>query len=169
MEIKINKFILLPLLLTTQLAVAGSYSDYAEVISVEKVYSEVIIKKPYQECYIRETTVRSGGDSATPEIVGGIIGGVIGNKLGKGDGKKILTLAGILLGSSIAHDSDMKNSSTRVVSEEVCETKYQRKSEQRLSHYLVEYSYDGHDFAYKTKSRPIGDSIRVKVNISPMF
>ena len=167
---KINKFILLPLLFVTQFALAGSYSDYATVISVEKVYNDYIIEEPYKECYIKETTVRSGDGSATNEIIGGIFGGLFGNAVGKGDGKKALTIAGTILGASLAHDQELKNSGTRkVISEEICEIKYQIKSERRLSHYLVKYLFDGHVFTYKTKIRPVEDTIKVQVNISPII
>ena len=169
MEIKIYKFALLPLLLVSQLAIAGSFSDYAKVISVEKVYANYIVNEPYQECYIKESTVVSGDGSATNEIIGGIFGGLVGNAIGKGDGKKAATLAGIALGASLAHDEELAKSGTgRVVSEEVCETKYQQKSEIRLSHYLVNYEYEGRSFSYKTKRRPFDDTIEIKVNISPI-
>jgi len=169
MEIKIYKLALLPLLFTSQLIVAGSFSDYAQVVSVEKVYANYIIKEPYQECYIKETTVKSGDGSATNEIIGGIFGGLIGNTLGKGDGKKAATLAGVALGASLAHDEELAKSGTgRVVSEEVCETKYQQKSERRLSHYLVNYEYADRLFSYKSKSKPFNDSVKIRVNISPI-
>ena len=168
MEIKIYKIAMLPLVLASQMVVAGSFTDYAEVVSVDKVYAEYIIKEPYQECYIKETTVSSGDGSATNEIIGGIFGGLFGNALGKGDGKKALTIAGTILGASLAHDEELKNSGTRrVVSEEVCETKYQQKTEKRLSHYLVEYLYEGRTFSYKTKNRPFDDTIKVKISVSP--
>ncbi len=167
---KINKLILLPLLLGTQLSLAGSYSDYAKVVSVEKVFNDYIIEEPYKECYIKETTVRSGDGSATNEIIGGIFGGLFGNALGKGDGKKALTIAGTVLGASLAHDQELENSGNRkIVSEEICEIKYQRTSERRLSHYLVKYYYDGHAFTFKTKNKPSEDTIKVKVNVSPVI
>ena len=167
---KINKFILLPLLLGAQFSLAASYSDYAKVISVEKVYKNYIIEEPYKECYIKETTVRSSDGGATNEIIGGILGGLFGNALGKGDGKKALTIAGTILGASLAHDQELKNSGKRrIVSEEICEIKYQRRSERRLSYYLIEYHYEGRDFTYKTKNRPVDDIIKVKVSINPII
>jgi len=172
MKIKLYKLAFLPFLFAPQLAVAGSFSDYAQIVSVEKVYENYIVKEPYQECYIREvreTVAGSGDGSATNEIIGGIFGGLVGNAIGKGDGKKAATLAGIALGASLAHDEELAKSGTdRIVSQEVCETKYQQKSERRLSHYLVNYEYDGRSFSYKTKRRPLDDTIKVKVRISPI-
>jgi len=53
------------------------------------------------------------------------------------------------------------------VSKEICETKYRTESKERLSHYRVEYEYDGRTFTYTTKNKPYSDTIRVNVNISP--
>ena len=85
---------------------AGSFIDSATVVSVDKVYKQVRVEEPYQECYIKETVQNNGDGSATNEIIGGVIGGAIGNKLGKGDGNDIMTLAGILMGASIANDAE---------------------------------------------------------------
>ena len=80
----------------SQMSYAGSFIDSASVVSVDKVYKQVRVEEPYQECYIKETVQNNGDGSATNEIIGGVIGGAIGNKLGKGDGNDIMTLAGIL-------------------------------------------------------------------------
>ena len=89
-----------------QITFAGSFIDSATVVSVDKVYKQVRVEEPYQECYIKETVQNNGDGSATNEIIGGVIGGAIGNKLGKGDGNDIMTLAGILMGASIANDAE---------------------------------------------------------------
>ena len=102
-----KNLIVLPLLLATQLTFAGSYTDIATVVSVEKVYRTHTIREPYQDCYIKEFYRGSGDNSATNEIIGGILGGLIGNQFGKGRGKKAATVAGTLLGASIAHDDEL--------------------------------------------------------------
>jgi len=148
---------------------ATSFTDYATVTSVEKVYKQYRIEEPYQECYIKETLQNQGDGSATNEIIGAILGGAIGNKIAEDSsdtGKDVMTLAGIVLGASMANDAEKTNSTEQVVvSQEVCETKVKTSFEKRLSHYLVHINYEGHDLAYTSKKRPYDDVIKVKVTV----
>lgn len=165
-----NKQLLLslPLLLSAQLSLAGSYTDSATVTSVDKIYKTHTIREPYQDCYIKESYQGDDDGSATNEIVGGLFGGLIGNQFGSGSGKDAMTVAGALLGASIAHDDEIAKAKTgRVVSREVCETRYRTESQERLSHYRVEYEYDDYTFTYTTKNKPYGSSIKVNVEVSP--
>ena len=167
MKIIMKSLIVLPLLLITQFALAGSFTDYATVTSVEKVYKQYRVEKPFQECYIKETLQNQGDGSATNEIVGAILGGAIGNKLGEGDGKKVMTLAGLVLGASLANDAEKEKSTGQVVvSQEVCETKVKTSFEKRLDHYLVHIMYEGRELTYTTKKRPFEDVIKVRVTVT---
>ena len=168
MNIIVKSLVLVSLFLGTQLVMAGSYTDYATVTSVEKVYKQYRTEEPYQECYIKETLQNQGDGSATNEIVGAILGGAIGNQLGDGDGKEALTLAGIFLGASIANDAEKANSTQVVVSQEVCETKVKTSFVNRLSHYLVHIDYEGRDLAFTSKKRPSEDIIKVKVTVNSL-
>ena len=163
-----KNWIFLPLLLTAQFSTAGSYTDVAKIISVDKIYKTNNIREPYQDCYIQEFYQADSDGSATNEIVGGLFGGLIGNQFGGGDGKTAMTAAGALLGASLAHDDERAKAKTgRMVSKEVCETKYRTESKERLSHYQVKYEYDGRTFTYNTQSKPYTDTIRIDVNVSP--
>jgi len=165
----IKSLLLTSLFLGTQLAMAGSFTDYATVTSVEKVYKQYRVEEPYQECYIKETLQNQGDGSATNEIMGAILGGAIGNKMGKGEGKEVMTLAGIVLGASMANDAEKAKSTGQVVvSQEVCETKVKTSFEKRLSHYLVNIDYEGRDLAYTSKKRPYDDVIKVKVTVDSL-
>ena len=167
MKIFMKSLIVLPLLLVAQFTLAGSFVDYATVTSVEKVYKQYQVKEPYQECYIKETLQNQGDGSATNEIVGAILGGAIGNKMGKGEGKEVMTLAGIVLGASLANDAEKEKSTGQVVvSQEVCETKVRTSFEQRLDHYLVHIMYEGRELTYTTKKRPFKDVIKVRVTVT---
>ena len=167
MKIFMKSLIVLSLLLTTQFALAASFTDYATVTSVEKVYKQYQVKEPYQECYIKETLQNQGDGSATNEIVGAILGGAIGNKMGKGEGKEVMTLAGIVLGASLANDAEKEKSTGQVVvSQEVCETKVRTSFEQRLDHYLVHIMYEGRELTYTTNKRPFEDVIKVRVTVT---
>ena len=167
MKIFMKSLIVLPLLLVAQFTLAGSFVDYATVTSVEKVYKQYQVKEPYQECYIKETLQNQGDGSATNEIMGAILGGAIGNKMGKGEGKEVMTLAGIVLGASLANDAEKEKSTGQVVvSQEVCETKVRTSFEQRLDHYLVHIMYEGRELTYTTKNRPFEDVIKVRVTVT---
>ena len=171
MKIIVKSFLLISLFLGTQLVIAGSYTDYATVTSVEKVYKQYRTEEPYQECYIQETLQNQGDGSATNEIVGAILGGAIGNKLGENseNAKEVMTLAGIVLGASMANDAEKANSYVQVVvSEEVCETKVKTSFVNRLHHYLVHVDYEGRDLAFTSKKRPSEDVIKVKVTVSSL-
>jgi len=172
MNIFVKSLVLISLFLGTQLVMAGSFTDYATVTSVEKVYKQYRVEKPYQECYIKETLQNQGDGSATNEIIGAILGGAIGNKIAEDSsdtGKDVMTLAGIVLGASIANDAEKTNSTDQVVvSQEVCETKVKTSFENRLSHYLVHIDYEGRDLTYTSKKRPYDDVIKVKVTVNPL-
>ena len=167
MKIILKSIVVSSFFIASQLAFAGSFVDSATVTSVEKVYKQYRVDEPYQDCYIKETIQNSGDGSATNEIIGGIIGGAIGNQFGDGDGKEVLTLAGILMGASIANDAEKAaaNGTQTVVSQEVCENKVRQKIEKRLSHYKVTVDYDGREVSFSTKKRPYDDVIKVEVTI----
>jgi len=172
MKIIVKSLVLISLFLGTQIVIAGSYADYATVTSVEKVYKQYRTEEPYQECYIQETLQNAGDGSSTNEIIGAIIGGAIGNKIAEDSsdsGKDVMTLAGIVLGASMANDADKANSTGQVVvSQEVCETKVKTSFVKKLSHYLVHINYEGRDLAFATKNRPYDDVIKVKVTVNSL-
>jgi uncharacterized protein YcfJ len=155
------------LLSFSQFSLAGTFIDSASVVSVDKVYKQVRVEEPYKECYIKETVQNNGDGSATNEIIGGVIGGAIGNQFGEGDGKDIMTLAGILMGASIANDAEKAaaNGKQTIVSQEVCEKKVRQKIEKRLSHYKVTVDYNGNEVSFSSKRRPFDDVIKVEVSV----
>jgi uncharacterized protein YcfJ len=172
MKIIVKSLVLILLLLGTQLVIAGSYTDFATVTAVEKVYKQYRTEEPYQECYIQETLQNAGDGSATNEIFGAILGGAIGNKIGENSsdsGKDVLTLAGIVLGASMANDAEKANSTGQVlVSQEVCETKVKTSIVKKLSHYLVHINYEGRDLTFTSKKRPYNDVIKVKITVDAL-
>jgi len=167
MKIILKSSIIVFFLSVTQMSYAGSFIDSATVVSVDKVYKQVRVEEPYQECYIKETVQNNGDGSATNEIIGGVIGGAIGNQFGDGSGKDIMTLAGILMGASIANDAEKAaaNGKQTIVSQEVCEKKVRQKIEKRLSHYKVTVDYNGTEVSFSSKRRPYDDVIKVKVSV----
>ena len=167
MKIILKSSIIVFFLSVTQMSYAGSFIDSATVVSVDKVYKQVRVEEPYQECYIKETVQNNGDGSATNEIIGGVIGGAIGNQFGDGSGKDIMTLAGILMGASIANDAEKAaaNGKQTIVSQEVCEKKVRQRIEKRLSHYNVTVDYNGTEVSFSSKRRPYDDVIKVEVSV----
>ncbi len=167
MKIILKSSFIVFLLSLSNMTIAGTFIDTASVVSVDKVYKQVRVEEPYKECYIKETIQNSGDGSATNEIIGGVIGGAIGNQFGDGDGKDIMTLAGILMGASIANDAEKAaaNGTQKVISQEVCENKVRQKIEKRLSHYKVTVDYNGSEVSFSTKRRPFDDVIKIEVTV----
>ena len=83
MKIIIKSSLFAFFLSVTQMSFAGSFIDSATVVSVDKVYKQVRVEEPYQECYIKETVQNNGDGSATNEIIGGA-GGAGGGDGGSG-------------------------------------------------------------------------------------
>ena len=167
MKIIIKSSLIALLLPLSQFTLAGTFLDSASVVSVDKVYKQVRVEEPYKECYIKETIQNSGDGSATNEIIGGVIGGAIGNQFGEGSGKDVMTLAGILMGASIANDAEKAagNGKQTIISQEVCENKVRQKIEKRLSHYKVTVEYNGREVSFSTKRRPFDDVIKIEVTV----
>jgi uncharacterized protein YcfJ len=167
MKIFIKSTFVAFLISVTQMSFAGSFLDSATVVSVDKIYKQYRVEEPYQDCYIKETVQNNGDGSATNEIIGGVIGGAIGNQFGDGDGKDIMTLAGILMGASIANDAEKAaaNGKQTIVSQEVCEKRIRQKIEKRLSHYKVTVDYNGSEVSFSSKRRPYDDVIKVEVTV----
>ena len=169
MKIILKSIVVISFFITSQLAYAGSFVDSATVTSVEKVYKQYRIDEPYQDCYIKETLQQSGDGSATNELFGAVLGGAIGNKFGDGDGNDAMTLFGALMGASIANDMEKANSTGQViVRQEVCENKVRQKIEKRLSHYMINVDYNGHNVSYTSNRRPYDDVVKVEVTISSL-
>jgi len=110
--------------------------------------------------------------SATGPILGAIIGGALGNAVGhKKRNKQVGTVVGAVLGGSIGADIARQNRHYRGApveyrTEQVCETVSEYRSEQQLTGYDVRYRYAGQTYQTRMPRDP-GDSIRVRVHVSP--
>lgn len=148
---------------------ADRYYDYARVLRVEPITQVVRVDNPHQVCWTEQVASHRPArrDSATPEIVGGIIGGVVGNQFGHGSGRGIATIAGALLGSSIAHDMERgrgygRVSYTRPVQR--CRIDHQYHDQQHVVGYDVEYRYNGRVY-HTHMDRDPGNRVPVRVDL----
>ena len=120
------------------------------------------VRVPVKECWTEQVRVNSGDGSATNELVGGLIGGAIGNQFGGGNGKKALTVAGALLGASIAHDGERKGRGEYELVEK-CETKYSREMKEEFDGYVTKVDVQGNTLTVKTQRRyTVGEILPVK-------
>ncbi len=147
--------------------------DYARVLSVEPVVRYVTVRSPIRECWedTEHYTVdnrRAGVGGRT--LFGAIVGGVIGHQFGSGRGRDAATIAGTVIGASIANDAARRDGGyarseqSRPVTR--CETKYQSHEEERVDGYKVIYVYNGQKYATQTPHDP-GKRLRIRVDVRP--
>ena len=149
------------------------FTAHAKVVMVKPIYRTVEISTPRQECWTTEVHHHaghgySGPNSASGMLVGGLLGGIIGHQIGGGDGKKLATIAGTLIGSKIGHAkvNPPQHRSAYNTEEKHCKTTYDTHTEERIDAYRVVYRYKGE--IYKTRlSYDPGERLRVRVSVVP--
>ena len=176
--------VVLSLALTATSANAGGYAykdrrsspavyDYARVLSAEPIIRYVTVTTPVKECW-EDTEYYRVNDRprgiAGRTLLGAIMGGVIGHQFGGGRGNDIATVAGTIIGASVAKDAAIRRAgySTREYSRPVtrCKTSYQSHEEERIDGYRVIYSYHGQKYATNTPEDP-GKRLRIRVDVRP--
>lgn len=153
----------------------GAFYDEAEVVNVEPITRTVRISVPERECWQEEVYYSDApihaADAARNVFIGGIVGGIIGHQFGSGRGKDVATLAGTLIGASVAHDRVKRrahaDSHERVATEERCRVVNHYQIEERIDGYRVTYRYQHESFTTRMPFDP-GSSIRVRVQVSPV-
>lgn len=167
-----NLAVLVPVLCLPLFANAATTYERAPVVAVQPIYETVSHRVPVQQCYDEEVPVRAGARrSATGPILGALIGGALGNAVGNGKkNKQVGAVLGAVLGGSIGADvarnqrRDGQNVGYRT--QEVCDTRYEVREEERLAAYKVDYVYNNQTYTTRMQRDP-GDSIRVRVRVSP--
>lgn len=183
------------------------YYVYADVVEVSPRYGWHDVTEPVRECidlweqspdrevhtgYYRhyrgshryhEPPPHTGHGAAG--LVGGLIGGVIGHQFGGGNGKTALTIAGAVLGASIARDHVRRRAEheypvhsdhyhgghqTPTYSGTVrrCTESEQTRRVRGINGYDVTYRYQGATFHKWVHEHP-GDVIRVRVDVEPLL
>ena len=157
-------------------AFAGVQYHDVPVLDVEPIMATVEVVEPQERCWVEDVRrpVRRASPSATAPLVGALIGGAVGNAVGHNKrNKQIGAVVGAVLGGSIGHDISRREQAragsvrkVRVVTQEVCKTQDPRRTEQRVTGYLVTYRYGGETYRTRMDRRP-GDTIRVRVRVTP--
>lgn len=152
------------------LGIANGTYDEAEVVAAVPVYETVSREVPVQAC--RQEQVAYGSAtrrSATGPILGAIIGGALGNAVGhEKRNKQVGTVVGAVLGGSIGADISRRhrNGPVEYRTQEVCDTRYEVRSEEQLAGYDVRYLYAGTTYQTRMPRDP-GSTLRVRVRVSP--
>ena len=107
-------------------------------------YKSVVKQVPYDVEVCKRVRQGMGDGSATNEIIGAIFGGVIGNQFGGGDGKDAMTLAGIILGASLAHDDELAQGPGVITTRCYIETRYKESVYSKVySHSTLTFRING--------------------------
>ena len=146
----------------------GPFEDTARVIRVTPIYETVRVSVPEERCWKERYYQRSDyghDDSYTPPIVGAIVG----NQFGRGSGKTAMTVAGSLLGASIARDLNHgdRHVDYRPRHRRRCEVTDRVEEHEEIVAYRVKYRYKGRVFHTRMNHHP-GKHIRVRVDVRPI-
>jgi uncharacterized protein YcfJ len=122
----------------------------------------------------------SSHSSGAATLLGGVIGGLVGSQFGGGNGKKVLGIAGAIVGASVAnqaarhrHDnygsrgyynSPNRNAHYRP---QRCATVMESREIEEVTGYRVRYLYQGQEFVKRVDTDP-GDRVRVQVQVTPV-
>ena len=107
-------------------------------------YKSVVKQIPYEVEVCKRVHQGTGDGSATNEIIGAIFGGAIGNQFGEGDGKDAMTLAGMFLGASLAHDDELAQGPGVITTKCYIETRYEESVHSKVySHSTLSFKING--------------------------
>lgn len=147
------------------------FYDYARVEDAKPVYRIVQVSTPQRECWDEQRVhhSRAYDGAATPTIVGGLLGGVVGSRFGGGKGKDVATVAGVLLGASLANDMrrNRQHGDAYVTSEQVCKNVNLYSEREELDGYQIRYRYQGKTYVTRMDHNP-GNKIRVHIQVTPV-
>lgn len=140
------------------------HGDYARVVHSRPIIEHITLSSPRRECW-EETHYQRRTSGASGTILGGIVGGVVGNQFGEGKGKDAMTVAGALLGASLAHEATRGGDEIPVTTRR-CRVIHDDYEERRVIGYRVTYRYHGREYTTRMPHQP-GEWIRV--DVSPAY
>jgi len=112
-------------------------------------YKSVVKQVPYEVEVCKRVHQGVGDGSATNEIIGAIFGGAIGNQFGEGDGKDAMTLAGMFLGASLAHDDELAQGPGVITTKCYIETRYEEAVHSKVySHSTLSFTINGKNYKF---------------------
>ena len=124
-------------------------NPYAVKAFIFDHYKTVVKQSPYEVEVCKRVHQGTGDGSATNEIIGAIFGGAIGNQFGEGDGKDAMTLAGIFLGASLAHDDELAQGPGVITTKCYIETRYEESVHSKVySHSTLSFRIEGKRYKF---------------------
>ena len=133
--------ILVASIISTASMAANPYAVRAIVLDH---YKNVVKQVPYDVEVCKRVHQGTSDGSATNEIIGAIFGGAIGNQFGEGDGKDAMTLAGMFLGASLAHDEELAQGPGVITTKCYIETRYEESVRSKVySHSTLSFTLNG--------------------------
>jgi len=151
------------------LAQNSSYIN-VPVVSSEPIVEVITRKIPHEQCHDVESKVvePGGAHSPTPGLLGAVVGGAAGGAAGQDSHYQPLLIgAGALLGASIGTDvAHQRSARSYYVTQRRCGVDYELRDTERVVGYRVGYRYQN-DVYYTRTGTPPGNSIRVRVDVSP--
>ena len=112
-------------------------------------YKSVVKQIPYEVEVCKRVHQGTSDGSATNEIIGAIFGGAIGNQFGDGDGKDAMTLAGMFLGASLAHDDELAQGPGVITTKCYIETRYEEAVHSKVySHSTLSFTINGKNYKF---------------------
>ena len=133
---------------TSKVSTHKTYQKATHTVSATVVdhYKTVVKQTPYDVEVCKRVRQGTGDGSATNEIIGAIFGGAIGNQFGEGDGKDAMTLAGIFLGASLAHDDELAQGPGVITTKCYIETRYDESARKVYSHSTLTFKVKGKQY-----------------------
>ncbi|MET0292683.1 MAG: glycine zipper 2TM domain-containing protein [Steroidobacteraceae bacterium] len=173
---------LVGLTLVTGVAQAGrhgfdnSRADYARVVDVQPLVERVRYREPVEQCHEVARPER-GADRTGATLLGGVLGAVVGHQIGSGDGRRVATIAGALVGGAMGNEAANRNDARRyrddpyygerVRYEQHCSVRDEVRYEERVRAYRVTYRYAGREYVTELPYDP-GSRLRVAVDARPL-
>ena len=166
---------MLSLALTTPIAQAADFDDYARVINVTPQLEQVNV--PRQECRTEYETSqrqpqREQERSAGGAIIGGLAGSLLGSQVGGGNGKIAAAAVGAITGAIIGDRADNGNNSYNNNPQGDYESRQVRQCrnidnwETRTTGYAVTYEYGNRTYTSVMPYDP-GSRIKLRVSLTP--
>lgn len=149
----------------------GGHDDYARVTDVDPLTRTVQVSTPREECWYETVRYREPhrGNDTAGLVIGGIVGGLLGNQVGGGDGRRVATVAGTILGAGVGREIADRDHHRYGGSRRVrrCETVEETHYETRTIGYRVHYRYHGEDYVTRMDHDP-GRRLRVRLDVTPL-
>jgi uncharacterized protein YcfJ len=140
----------------------GPSSNYAVITAVHPVYRDNYVTVHETVCRDVEVPIYEsrGGD----QLTGAIIGGVIGNQFGSGSGREAMTVLGAIIGANSVEPRRDTFVGYRV--ERRCDRVTNRVNEPIITHYRIQYTYNGREYFQETNHRyTLGQRVTVQPSL----